>query len=363
MRAASPNVASAVSRKAGRLLWLPSLLRRGWGRFVGLGAAPLIPPSGRGEANRHYAAGSAAGCGTKPTVAALMLLPVCWIARRPSGQQTPVVLAMVRQAQISGDDVSYRVAVEKAYGNVWGTDGVALVALVNDALEHDVARRWKVDGTPNEVAVLSKHVDETARAPEILAKVKDTFGNDRAACERLYLGPRIVNRKLRTLFSRNAEIHARERALIEQAHSLAPSGVPLAEAAQACDLHYSTIEFWEGHNSAPALLRQHLPHSGESSKGPLSGVVATMAEGEIYKDIVEDDRCFMMIRLVQRNENQYTVEAVTAGKQSCDARFREQAVKIELAILDSESRNTILSEHPNVGWVRRWPAHPKTGDK
>ncbi|UCF33494.1 MAG: hypothetical protein JSV78_14280 [Phycisphaerales bacterium] len=178
-----------------------------------------------------------------------MLLPVCWIARRPSGRETPVALARVGQAQISGDDVSYRVAVEKAYRNVWVTDSVALVALINDALEHDVARRWKGDGTPDEVAALSKHVDETKRAPEI------------------------------------------------------------------------------------------------------------------YKDVVEDDRCFMVIRLVQRNENQYTVDAVTVGKQSFDAWFREQVAKIELAILDSESRNTILSEHPNVGWVRRWPAQPKTGDK
>ena len=123
------------------------------------------------------------------------------------------------------------------------------------------------------------------------------------------------------------------------------------------------IEWRKGDNTVPALLEQYLPRSGESSKGPLSAIVKTMIEGEIYKDIVEDDRGYMVIRLVQRNEDQYTVDAITASKQPFDAWCREQAAKIEVEIRDRELRNNIRSEHPNVWWVKKWPAQPKTGDK
>ena len=164
-------------------------------------------------------------------------------------------------------------------------------------------------------------------------------------------------------FSRNAEIHARARGLIEQAYALARSGMPLGEAAQACNLDYSSIESRKGDNTVPALLKQYLRHSAEPSKGPLSAIVETMTEGEIYKDIVEDDHGYMVIRLVQRNENQYTVEAIRAGKQPFDTWFREQAAKIEVAILDRELKNSILSEHPNVWWATRWLAQPEIGDK
>jgi hypothetical protein len=116
------------------------------------------------------------------------------------------MLATVGQTRITGDDISYRITVERAYGNDSVIDSVALVALINDALEREVARRWKVDVTPHEIAALSRHVDQTTRAPEILAKVRHAFGDDRAAYERLYLAPRIVNRKLRALLSRNVEI-------------------------------------------------------------------------------------------------------------------------------------------------------------
>ena len=292
----------------------------------------------------------------------LTMLLAYWLAYSLNGQEAPLMLAMVGQTRVGGDDVLYRVGVEEAYGHDAVAAGGVLIALVNDALVHEVAQSFGVTVASEEIEHLSRHIDQTSRAPEILAKVKRVFGDDRVAYERLYLAPRIVNRKLRAFFSRNAEIHASQRALIEQAYSLARSGVPLAEAAQSCDLHYSTIEFGKGDNTLPALLEPYLPRGGVSSKGPLSAIVATMVEGEIHKDIIEDDRGYMVIRLVQRGGDQCTVQAITVSKRLFDAWFREQAAKIEIAILDGELRSSILSERPNVWWARRWLARPKIGD-
>ncbi len=302
-------------------------------------------------------------CGMRQVAIALPLIPGCWIGCGTSGPEAPLVLAKAGQTRITGDDISYRNAVEEAYGNDSITDSVALVALVNDALEHELAQSFGMMITPEEIARLNKHVDQTTRAPEILASVKHAFGDDRAAYERIYLAPRIINRKLRAFFSRNAEVHARERVLIEQAYALARSGMALTETAQACDLDYSSIEFVKRNNTVPALLRQYLPTREESLNGPLSAIVGTMIEGEIYKDIVEDDRGYMVIRLVQRNEKQYKLEAIGAGKQPFDVWFREQAAKIEPEIFDRELANNILRAHPNMWWVRKWFAQPEIGDK
>ena len=63
-------------------------------------------------------------------------------------------VAEVGGARIGDADVSYRVAVEKAYGNATATEAAALVSLVNDTLEGEVARAVGVDATAEEIAAL-----------------------------------------------------------------------------------------------------------------------------------------------------------------------------------------------------------------
>lgn len=103
----------------------------------------------------------------------------------------------------------------------------AFFSLVNDAIEYEVAAIRGVGVTAEEMNALKRHVDKQTKAAEILQKVKLLFRDDESSYERIYLSPKIVNRKLHDFYSGSPEIHKRERSLIERAHGLVVTGKSL----------------------------------------------------------------------------------------------------------------------------------------
>ncbi len=283
-------------------------------------------------------------------VLGILLIPLAAVANgcRPSADGEPGILATVGQAQISSKDVSYRMAVEKAYGNENTTEPVALVSLVNEALEHEVGRIFGVAATPEDIAELSRHADETTKAPKILAEAKRTFGDDQATYKRIYLAPKIINRKLLAWYSRNADIHQPERVLIEKAYYLVQSGKSLEQAAQACGLDFSAIDCRKGERAMPALLKQYFLQDSASSSDLMMSILESMSQGEIYNNIVENDHSYKVIKLVEKNGSQYKIETITARKKSFEKWFREQAEQIEIKILDAELKKKVASKYPHV---------------
>ena len=286
-----------------------------------------------------------------------ILLPmlVAWqTVYSSSSCETSKILAKVGEWQINSVDVSYGIAIEKAYGNEMVVEEAILVSLVNKVLAREVGRMFGLTAMPDEVAALSKYVNKNSKAPEILDRVKRVFGDDRAAYERLYLTPRIISSKLRGWYSRNASIHERERALIEKAHHLARSGKPLEEAAQACGLLFSVVDYGKGNRALPPLLEKYFPQGGNSSSVSITAVLKTLSEGEIYKNIVEDDYGYKVIKLVRNSGSQYTVETITANKHPFMKWFQVQAAKVPVKIVDKELEREIASKYPNVWWVKKW---------
>jgi hypothetical protein len=108
--------------------------------------------------------------------------------------------------------VAYRVATEHAFGAAAVDRAAALVSLVNDAIEVELAWRRGVDVTAAEVAALGQHADQTSMAPQVLARVKAAFGTDTAAYQRLYLAPKVVTGKLRDWYAGNVDVQASVRA-------------------------------------------------------------------------------------------------------------------------------------------------------
>jgi hypothetical protein len=262
-------------------------------------------------------------------------------------------IAKVGIQDISRPDVAYHIAVEKAYGNETMTEAVALIALINDAIEQEVGRINGVIITPEELASLRKHADETSKAPEILAKVKSVFGDNLTAYDRLYLLPRIMNRKLRSWYSRNAEIHQKARASIEKAYSFVKSGKTFEEAAKTCGLTHTTNEYKTEAKAVPDALRPYAPHEAISPADPMIAILQTLSENEVYRNIVEDDDSYRVIRLLKKDGAAYRIEAITVPKQPFQQWFKEQEDKVTLTILDKSLEKEIVSKYPKVSWVKK----------
>ncbi len=295
-------------------------------------------------------------------VLVILLIPLAAVANgcRPGADGGPGILATVGQAQISSKDMSYKITTEKAYGNETVTEVAALVALINDALEQEVGRIFGVTATPEDISELSRHADETTKAPEILAIVKRAFGEDQDAYERLYLAPKIINRKLHAWYSRNANTHEHQRALIEKAYTIARSGKSLEEAGQECGLDFSAGENRKTNRGMPGLLKEYFTQDGQFPADPMISILEAMSEGEIYKNIVEDDYGYKVIRLVQKNGAQYKLETITAKKRPFGKWFQEQAAQVGIKILNAELEKKLASKCPNVWWVKE--VHNETNE-
>lgn len=275
----------------------------------------------------------------------------------PGCQEAPIdIIANVGSSQITHIDCANRFAIERIYGNNSISEAVVLISLVNDELEREVERMFGISVTPDEIAQMNTHVDRTTKAPEILAKVKEAFGDDKAAYERIYIAPKILNRKLRVWYSRNPNIHKVTKVSIEKAYSLVHSGKSMEEAAHVCGLLFSTIEHERRNKVMPSALKRYFPERDISSTSDnrMTSLIEDLSEGEICKDIVESDHGYQIIKLVKKGGARYTLEAITAKKRPFQKWFLEQAEKVPVRIFDKELEKEIASHYSNVWWVKKW---------
>jgi hypothetical protein len=260
------------------------------------------------------------------------------------------VLAEVGGSLLTLQEVTYRAEIEKAYGETGADITAALVSMVNDLIEEEVAHAHGLSVTREEVASFSKHVDENTKASEILEKVKALFGQDVDAYERIYLRPRLMNRKIRYYYSRNPEIHAAQRAQIEKAFRLAASGRPLRAAAEECRLRHAAFEIEDGSLNLPPLLSRY-SREEEVLKNPLLPLIERLSEGELFKDIVEDDRTYRVIKLIAKKPGKYSLEAVVAEKEPFDRWLEAEARKLRIVIKDRSLKKTITEKYHDAWWM------------
>ena len=262
----------------------------------------------------------------------------------PNPINAPKTVAVVGHTAITVNDISYRLKTEQAYENFGANEEITLISLINDSIEGEIASLNGVVATPEEIEALRKYSDEHTKAPEILQKVKMAFDEDSASYERLFLAPRIINRKLRQFYSRSPEIHKSERESIEQAYSLVSSGKPFQQAAEQLGLQFKTFEV----GIQDASSTQGAERSPDASLIPL---LEKLSAGEIYRSIAEDDYSYKVIRLNEKKDKKYQVEAITVHKRPFDEWFKKEAEKIRIEILDAELRRSIREKYPNLWWL------------
>jgi hypothetical protein len=290
-------------------------------------------------------------------LAALLIIDLLAFGAHPAlakPSNAPKTVAVVGQTAIPVRDISYRLKTEQAYENSGATEEVALISLINDAVEHEVASLNGVVATQEEIEALRKYSDEQTKAPEILKKVKMAFGDDSASYERLFLAPKIINRKLRQFYSRSPEIHKTERESIEKAYSLVSSGEPFQQAADQLGLQFKTFEAGnQDTSSTPGELKRHVPEGARATPptDPLIPILEHLSAGDINRSIVEDDYSYKVIRLKEKKGKTYQVESITVYKRPFDEWFRKEAEKIRIEILDSEFKKSIQIRYPNLWWT------------
>jgi hypothetical protein len=258
-------------------------------------------------------------------------------------------LATIGSSTIDAQHLRRRIAIERAYGGEL-TREAALVSLVNDAIEREVARGLGLLPDSSELLRFSQYADQSSKAPEILAAVKDIFGVDSAGYRWQFLSPRIINIYLHQYFIRDTILHETARRSIERAYGLVASGMGVSEVVTRTGLRYQLDSVRDRRASLPPELAQYAD-SVDSQPDPYWDLVSGMKPGELFKTIIETDSDYRIVRLLHKDDSVRVVQVIAAEKGDFDTWFRSQAGTIGINIKDRELREEVVRNYPQLWWV------------
>lgn len=246
-------------------------------------------------------------------------------------------LCFVNGFEITGHDVEYHSLVQKCYGQKEILYEAALSGLVNNAIETEVLRlAFGEEASKDELEKRAKLIDETTRAPDVLAKIKAVFGGDHDAYLGIYVRPFTVNNELTVRFSTDREIHAEERKKIGDIHAQISAGTEMKSFPS-----YRTFAVTKFLEVPDEIKKKGVP----PVVNPLvDAVLGKLKAGELFPDIVEDDYTFQIIRLLTADGDTYNYEAVFVVKKPFDDWFKSFAAKhVRVRITDADTEKRIRS--------------------
>ena len=133
-------------------------------------------------------------------------------------------LATVGQESITRQDVVYRIGIAKSYGHREPMNELALIYEINDALTRQVAAKNGVVVSEDDVDKLNATLEKPNKDTKIIHAVKWVFGDDSAGYRRVFLRPRVVNRKLLDWFEQHIAKQPLSPADVKQAIAQSAAG-------------------------------------------------------------------------------------------------------------------------------------------
>lgn len=254
-------------------------------------------------------------------------------------------------ASIGGDtitklDLERTRSVLAAYGTDTIPPDAALVRLVNEALERAVAKSLDILPSPAEVTSFNSHVDNTTKAPGILKRIKDVYGDDTITYARWYLEPKLIANNLRAFQAYDSVVQQDARRRIERAYGLLKDGSDMESTARAVDgaVILDTLSQRAGNESEIA----------EETEDPMRDLVAIVQElqpGQIYPTIVETVSTVRILRLQRRIGEQSVIQMLAVRKEPYEAWFRRVADTIHVEIHGPEIVDRIHKTYPDLWWL------------
>lgn len=100
---------------------------------------------------------------------------------------------------IAQEDVAYRLAIDRAYGNDRSTATEVILQLIMQALREVVAEKEHIHVSDSMIEQEAMRIDRETKAPAILVKVKDVFSKHRDYLKH-YVRPILIERSLQERF-------------------------------------------------------------------------------------------------------------------------------------------------------------------
>ncbi len=258
-----------------------------------------------------------------------------WFYLKQSNVITSKVVAKVGSTSISEKDIAYEFGIQHAYSNQTITGEEALQVLVMEAKEYEVAKANNILPMNADIINFKDHADKTTKAPEMLKAIKDVFGSDTVSYDRIYILPKIVNPTLHTFFSNNKDLNKEALSLIGKAQEETSSGKDFESIAKKYGLQYATSTVSSVPQGLPPAMQKYFS-AKDMPKSKILQIVEKLKVGETYKETIEDDYSYSIVRLISGEKGVYKIESIVSKKSDYDSWYKEQVEKIHVENLDEK---------------------------
>ena len=242
-------------------------------------------------------------------------------------------------------DIHYRLNIERAYGNKEVDTNLAFIMLINEAIEASVSEKYKIYPSQIEISDMNYHVNSTSKAPDILNEVKAVFKNDTQSYFRLYIAPRIINMKLRNYYWFNPEFHIKTILLVEDLYKSLYNGTSFYNN-DLYKLETDTLFF-----SANSVDLSDSIEMQNSYNLKVYTAVKSLDKYEI-SPIIENEKSFIIIKLLEMNLNEAIYETYTINKEDFDEWLKNEIMNMGIFVLNDQLANKIKNKYNQVWWVK-----------
>lgn len=279
---------------------------------------------------------------------------------KPTAAVTPygkIEVARVAEQPVTREDVIHLVQIEQAYGSAL-SDADALVIVINNLIAQTVARSVGVEitaaETPKHFPIIDANTPENFPRGELTEAIpanKQPFHADHADYAKLYISPKMLNRRLREFYSTASALHPAEQERIEQALQLALSGKSFGEVAKITGLATAQHTLMEKEIELPAALAANLPTNRNLPQNELFAALNQLSPDKILPKVVEDESGFRVMRLISHDGPTYELEAIEVAKPAFETWLKERARALPVMISDEILKKDIKLKYPKTELV------------
>jgi len=262
-------------------------------------------------------------------------------------------IAKVGDTIITSRDVSLRARVSEIYYPESGMAYIALSQLIKGYLAEEVLKSMGYRIDDSVIDSESRRIDANTKAPDVLNRIKEVYGNNRKAYNKTFVRIVYAERYLyNEVFLKSTFIHKEERGRAEEFLRRVIKN-PERFSKIASDMQLTLKRFKisreKGVEIEEKLVKPSTPQGVEQA-GFIIDKIKNVKSGSVYSEIIEWLEGYQIIRVLNKNDKEYTVESVSIQKRDFDEWFWSIAGDVPVIIHDDKLKDELLK---NVPWAQR----------
>lgn len=192
----------------------------------------------------------------------------------------------------------------------------------------------------------AERIDQKTKNPAMLKKIKEIFGKDKEAYQRVFVAPAAIDEVIYyNFFTQQMSLHDESQKKAEKVlEELKSSNEPLKEKAKKDELAYKIIQVSLFEKIQPVDLKTMKPlnirkyRSKEKNKqeDPLSKywidvILKDLKDGDLIQEVVSIDDRWMVGRFIKKiNKDTYQIELIDIPKKSFSQFVAQEAKNVSI---------------------------------